>query len=365
MLSTHFKSKDLGRILTEQGQGHFWHAVFLNGAVIVNQDEGTEWTVVQTTPHDADLKAVLEAMDPPKFIYGALGGIGKPYEFEIDEMLTKYVWKADLAIADSFRSSKGRVFLAGDAAHQITPVGGHGMNSGVQDVYDLTWKLDAVLRGYGGDTLLDSYTFERRKIAELNVSQAEKGAMELMLPMFMNAAKYSPEQILAQNQEGEEIRKELKAPMENGHWLHNQNGIILGYRYNGSPILVPDSSPEPPESSVTEYTPTTWPGSRAPHVFLNDGKTSVFDLYGSGFTIVDFSPKGETSDMFGEAASSLDIPISKLHLPEEKHCRQVWERDVVLVRPDGVVAWRVPEGGNWQADKEAVTSILRTAVGKS
>ncbi|KAF2101732.1 hypothetical protein NA57DRAFT_53682 [Rhizodiscina lignyota] len=361
-VSVHFKSKEASKLLQ---QGHYWHMMFLNGAALINQDEGETWTFLQSVPPDADLSAALEALEPRTAIYQSLGGLGQPFNFHIDEILTQYKWKSDLAIAESFRSAKGRVLLAGDAAHQLSPVGGHGMNSGIQDVYGLSWKLVAVLRGYGGDALLDSYSFERRKTAQLNRKMVEKATHEVALPIFTAAITIGAERLMAEDEEAQKIREGLKAQFAEGHWLHGQNGIYIGYRYNGSPIIVPDQAVPEPAESVTELIPTTWPGSRAPHVFLKDGKTSIFDLYGSGFTIVDFTPTGSTADQFLAAAKSLDIPISKVHIPEEKHCRDVWERDVVLVRPDGFVAWRVPTGNSWPGDLDAVTDVLRTAVGKS
>lgn len=114
MLSVHFKSKEIDRLMPF---GQFWHAMFLNGAVMVNQDESETWTVVQTLQADHDLNAALEALEPLSFIYQCLGGLGKPYEIKVDEVLVKYKWKADVAIAESFRSAKGRVFLVGDAGN--------------------------------------------------------------------------------------------------------------------------------------------------------------------------------------------------------------------------------------------------------
>lgn len=241
------------------------------------------------------------------------------------------------------------------------------MNSGIQDAYDLSWKLDAVLRGYGSETLLDSYNFERRKIAQLNLQMVERATMEVVVPFFSIAPSVGAEKLTAQNEEGETIRKSLHPQMSKGHWLHGQDGVVLGYRYNGSPIVVPDvSTPEPLESVslITEFVPTTWPGGRAPHVFLKDGKTSIFDLYGPDFTIVDFTPTGAISDMFVEAANGLGIPLVKLHLHNEKHCRDIWERDLVLVRPDGFVAWRIEANGDGKMNSGDVLNILRRVVGK-
>ncbi|KAL1954421.1 hypothetical protein VTO42DRAFT_1191 [Malbranchea cinnamomea] len=225
-------------------------------------------------------------------------------------------------------------------AHQLTPAGGHGLNSGIHDIYDLTWKLAAVMRGWGGEVLLDSYNAERRSTAELNASIVEKGTLEVVIPWLTRANEIGHDKLLDPTETGEKYRAELRNVILQGHWLHGQNGTVLGYRYNGSPVIVPDRSSHEPPFSITDYIPSTWPGSRAPHVFLSDGKTSIFDLYGPGFSIVDFTPAGEISGQFVVVASELGIPVTRIHLPNEAHCRAIWERDVVLIRPDGFVGWR-------------------------
>lgn len=249
-------------------------------------------------------------------------------------------------------------------AHQLTPAGGHGLNSGIQDVYDLTWKLAAFLRGWGGNGLLDSYNRERRSVAGLNTSMVEKATMEVLLTWVTKAHQIGSENLAAATEDGERCRGELRDAIMPGRWIHNQTGTVMGYRYNGSPIVIADpSTPEPP-TSITEYIPSTWPGARAPHLFLSNGRTSIFDLYGPDFTIVDFTATGTVSEEFIAVASKLDIPITKVHLPKETHCRAIWERDVVLVRPDGFVAWRIsPEGA--QLVESEIKMVLQMAVGRA
>lgn len=250
-------------------------------------------------------------------------------------------------------------------AHQLTPAGGHGMNSGIQDAYDLSWKLAAFLRGWGGDGLLDSYNKERRPVAEVNTAIVVKGTMEVMIPWLTKAQRIAPEKLLARTEDGQRLRDEMKDDILLGEWIHDQTGPAMGYRYNDSPIVIADTSVSEPPTSVSEYIPSTWPGARAPHVFLADGKTSIFDLYGPSFTIVDFTAAGAPSQGFVSVASKLNIPITRLHLPGETHCRLVWERDVVLIRPDGFVAWRCLADSAPLVDASEIERILLVAVGKT
>jgi FAD-dependent monooxygenase len=137
---------------------------------------------------------------------------------------------------------------------------------------------------------------------------------------------------------------------------------------DGSPVILTttnkddEDQEQPPPWDVTRFVPSTWPGGRAPHVFLKDGQTSIFDLFGTGpeYTLVDFTDKGTYSNLFQSAAKKWHTPLKVVHLPDEDHVRKVWERDAVLVRPDDHVAWhakkqRGEEGG---ADVDAEHVLL-------
>ncbi|KAN0102560.1 FAD/NAD(P)-binding domain containing protein [Hyaloscypha variabilis] len=354
----HFKTKDLDKM---QSKGDFWHLTILNGVVVVAQDEVDTYTMHRMIPPGIK----FQLGDPVDFINESLGGVGGPFDIKVDEVLAHGQWQSDLSIADSFRSGKGRVFLAGDAAHQLTPAGGHGLNSGIQDAYDLTWKLVAILHGWGGDRLLDSYNLERRPVAELNTTLVEKATLEVIIPWIAKAHEVGLENLNATTEHGQHCRKEVRDSILKGRWIHEQTGTVMGYRYNNSPVVLSDPSTSEPPTSITEYIPSTWPGARAPHVFLSDGKTSIFDLYGLNFSIIDFTEAGKPSEDFVAVAGKLNIPITKIHLPKEAHCKTIWEREVVLVRPDGFVAWRSPPQGAQGVNVGEIQKILLTAVGRS
>jgi hypothetical protein len=341
-------------------QGQFWHVLFLSGVVLISQNEKQDWTVHTAVAPDVD----PSTLDPHTAIANALSGLtGKPYHVKVDEILVSNVWQPSVYITDKFTSAKSRVFLAGDSAHQLIPTGGYGFNSGVADAVNITWKLAAVLKGYGGRGLLDSYEIERKPVAERNNAESHIN-MNIHTDIWGRVAQSG--KILDRGPGGEALRREVSK-----HYLdHNREnskwGVEYGYRYGGSPVvLLEEDSAQEPRWSTEDYVPTTWPGSRAPHVFLEDGGTSIMDLYArmGSYTLVDFTREGKFGRQFESAASRAGIALTAVHLPDESHARTVWERDAVLIRPDDHVCWRAAESGGTEAID--VGRILRTVVGKS
>ena len=172
------------------------------------------------------------------------------------------------------------MFLAGDAVHLVIPTGGLGMNSGVGDAIDLSWKLAATLQGWGGPNLLASYEIERRQIGDRNV-QASRHASRGRRAW---RAAYKPN-IRDKTPEGAETRANLARIADVEQRKSNEMiGAELGYRYAGSPIIWPEPG-EAPEPDFMKYVPTTWPGARLPHVWLGDG-SAVQDRIGDGYTLL-------------------------------------------------------------------------------
>ena len=356
VIFVHLRSTDLDLMFS---QGHYWHAMPLHGAIIVNQDEKDTFTIHTIVPPGVDLSSLKTS----ELVNRAAGGMHGPVDVRIDELLARGEWAAKVAIADKFRSRAGRVFLAGDAAHQLSPVGGHGLNSGMGDAWDLSWKLSAVIQGWGGEALLQSYDIERRPVAFNNLKMVEKGTYEVVLPMMASAASLGIDLLTADSPEGESARKGLQEQIDKGHWLHNQYGTSMGFRYNDSPVIAHDKEGKEPEYKVEKYVPSSWPGARAPQVLLADGKTSVFDLFQPSFNIVDFTEDGRFGAAFCAAGKSLDVPINHISLPNEQHVRCIWERDAVLVRPDGHLGWRLPQASN-AITHEETTEILKLVTGR-
>lgn len=185
--------------------------------------------------------------------------------------------------------------------------------------------------------------------------------MEVFIPWFTKAQEVGMENLNAKTEYGDKCRQQVRDSIIPGRWVHEQNGTVMGYRYT-SPVVIKDKEGVEPKTSITEYIPSTWPGARAPHVFLKDGKTSTFDLYGPGFSIFDFTKEGRISKAFLDVAGELRVPLTRVHLPDEEHVKAIWERDVVLVRPDGFVAWR--SASQKQVGVEETRKVLGVVTGK-
>jgi 2-polyprenyl-6-methoxyphenol hydroxylase-like FAD-dependent oxidoreductase len=256
---------------------------------------------------------------------------------EAVEVLDTREWSGDAVVAESFRS--GHVLLAGDAAHRMWPSGGHGMNTGLGDVANLGWKLEAVLRGWAPDSLLDTYTAERRPHCERMVRRAWHNyrADNAILP---DRTLDDPGQAQARTRLGERI-----ASTRQTEW--RSLGAQLDVRYPESPLVVSDDSPEPAADPET-YVPTARPGHRAPHVALPDG-SSVLDLVRGRFTLLNLEATADTTAL-AEAFKSRGIPIDVEWVAADG-AREAYGNAIALVRPDGIVAWR---GDTCPVDPELV-----------
>ena len=237
-------------------------------------------------------------------------------------------------VAERFGSA--RVFIAGDAAHLFTPTGGQGYNTSVDDVSNLGWKLAAACLGWGGPALLPSYEAERKPIAERNTAFARAMADSIGridLPAALEDESTAGESARATL--GERLYRHAATEFE-------IPGIHLGVFYAGSPIVVADGTPRPPDD-WHRYTPSAVPGARAPHVWLEDN-VSIFDRFSRDFTLVRFGKDIDTRGLVA-AARKCDMPLTILDVASDE-ARDLYGRDLVLVRPDHHVAWRgnsVPE----------------------
>jgi 2-polyprenyl-6-methoxyphenol hydroxylase-like FAD-dependent oxidoreductase len=284
-----------------QRWGIAWHYQSGPFGVMICQDDREIWTLNALVPQG-------EEPNPKALLRRFLGT-------DIDcEILQANPWTANLLVAESY--GRGRVFIAGDAAHQYIPTGGYGMNTGVADAYDLAWKLAAMHDGWGGPNLLASYEAERRPVGLRN----------------RDASRFHAETkqkiIDAWHVDTDTARAKLAERIEAiGNAENESLGIELGYRYDDSPIVCAEPGALPPD--LVTYRPTARPGARAPNLFLSDG-SALHDLFGPGFTLLDFRGKG---------ATVLGVPIKTLRI-DDANARRLYERDLVLVRPDQHVAWR-------------------------
>lgn len=236
-------------------------------------------------------------------------------------------------VAERFGSE--RTMIAGDAAHLFTPNGGFGMNTGVDDVANLSWKLAAAIQGWGGSRLLSSYESERRPIAIRNTTAARELNVRL-------GTIERPATLEEDSADGAATRDKIGAELaEYGRLTLDTIGVQLGARYDGSPIIDPGGDAAPPDSFTT-YTPSSVPGGRAPHVWLDDvhgPRNSVFDRFGVGFTVLRLSAHAPSTAGLEAAARQRRLPLKVVHVTDPR-ARSLYERDLVLVRPDHHVAWR-------------------------
>ena len=273
-------------------------------------------------------------------------GIDLPYEvLSIDE------WVAHRVVADRYRDR--RVFLAGDACHLHPPYGGFGMNMGVSDGVDLGWKLAAVLQGWGGEALLESYERERRPVH-----------LHVMREAAANHAKFSNALFEAgiedDTAQGEAARARVGQRI-NAEKLSEfyTLGTILGDRYDDSPVIQSCASASCAPRDFLNYVPSSMPGSRAPHAWLHDG-SSLFDHFGPGLTLL--ALPAADAICLQEAAHSADamnIPL-KLLRSDNPALPRLYLNRLTLIRPDQHIAWT---GDVWPAREDF--DVLAMATGRA
>ncbi|MFI6446758.1 FAD-dependent monooxygenase [Kitasatospora sp. NPDC050543] len=298
--------------------------------MLITVDGSKEWV----------LHTARDRMPTPDYIRTALGAP------ELDvEIISTLPWRVRGQVADRFADG-GRVFLIGDAAHAVPPLGAFGMNTGIADAHNLAWKLALVLRGEAGAALLDSYQAERRPVALLTLDQAVRRLADPRLHWGSGPGA---------------AKARAAAGVVNAPVVH------LGYRYDSTAVI--DARPELP--STEQVTLDGAPGSLLPHAWLGDG-VSTLDLVNSRFTLFTRRPDAagpHRPDAWRSAAERLGLPVHEVDLPE------IPVGGALLVRPDGFIAWRTeaiappspdatPRTAPAEALDEALTEVLKAALGR-
>lgn len=298
------------------GKGRHYHVADDRSTFLIVQDDTRHFTLHAVVDSDEEMAAQFEKT------------VAMPVDYE---MLYVGEWKQNLLLADGYR--RGPVFLAGDSAHLVIPTGGLGMNTGVGDAVDLAWKLAATLDGWGGPDLLDSYEVERRQIGERNVAASRYASTGRR--KWRGA--WRPE-IRDATPDGEDARRHLAGIADVEQRKTNEMiGAELGYRYAGSPVVCAEPG-EPPSTNFEDYVPTTWPGSRLPHVWLADGRP-VQDLVGTGYTVLGLDGAAIDTAPLVEALQRIGAPVSVVLL-DDARARRVYGCRLLLLRPDMHVVWR-------------------------
>jgi 2-polyprenyl-6-methoxyphenol hydroxylase-like FAD-dependent oxidoreductase len=297
------------------GHGRHYHVVDDKATFLIMQDSTRHWTLHATVESDAEMKVQFERT------------IGIPIQYE---MLWCGPWRQNLLLADRYQA--GRTFIAGDAAHLVIPTGGLGMNSGVGDAVDLSWKLAATIQGWGGPDLLRSYEIERRQVGDRNIGASRYAS----LGRRKWRSLFRPD-IHDDTPEGRRARDLLIRTADVEQRKSNEMiGAELGYRYVDSPVIC--DIPGGPEHLFREYHPTVWPGARLPNVWLDDGEP-MQDRIGDGYTILALAGTGADVDPLAQALRARGAPVEVLEIPDTV-ARDVYGFDILLLRPDMHVVWR-------------------------
>ncbi|MNK63856.1 2,4-dichlorophenol 6-monooxygenase [compost metagenome] len=260
--------------------------------------------------------------------------------------------------------NKGRVLIAGNAAHRHPPANGLGTNTCVQDGFNLGWKLAMVLRGQAGPGLLDSYTHERLPVGRQVVERAMKSVRD-MRPIS-EALGFEPGQdeaagwanvddLFADTPHGRERRQALRDAVELQNYQFNCHGVEMGQVYASSAV-VPDGAtrPTPERDPELYHHASTFPGASLPHAWLQRGQEqlSTLDLVGRGrFTLLTGVGGDAWRTAAAQVAATLGVPIDVASIGGPRCDAQdvygrwaaladISESGCLLVRPDRHIAWR-------------------------
>lgn len=311
---------------------HYWVLGPYGGGIVGRMDlDGTWWAIA----HGVDARA--DTVDPAALVRRMLGS-------DLDvEVLATDPWAARMLLVDRYRGT--RVFLVGDAAHLNPPWGGHGYNTAIGDAVNLAWKLVAVLRGWAGPALLDSYEAERRPVAEQTIADAATQETQL-------AWAYVHTDIDADTPAGSARRAEVAKALAAKRVEFHSLGLVLGYHYAGSPVIVDDGSPVPKHEPLT-YHGSARPGARLPHRWLPDG-SSLYDHLGPGFTLLRLDGTADATPFVREAEKRR-VPLTVLD-PHGVADPDSYRARLLLARPDQHVAWRGDDAGG-------AAAVLDTVLG--
>ena len=327
MLSIHFRSPDLYQALA---QGPLatpaWQSWIVNpqmrGILVAINGKDEFGMGIQLRAGQSE-----DAVDIDGVLRSLCGTTRVPFRYEV---LNTGTWTAGfMLVAEQFR--KGRLFIAGDAAHLFTPTGGMGYNTSIDDAVNLGWKLAAVAQGWAGSDLLDSYDAERKPIARRNTGFARRMADSI----GRIAMAGDLEEATAS---GADARAALGAALlRHSAAEFNIPGLQLGLRYE-SAVVARDPAPPPPDEPNI-YRPDGYPGGRAPHVDLGEQGASLLDRFGRDFTLLCLGTGPWPQAAWQQAARTLGVPLACVEHADPA-ARDLYGAELVLVRPDHHVAWR-------------------------
>jgi len=314
--SVHFQSRSKDIL---EPWGPAWHYQNPKHGTLISQD-GRERYTLHSALWEGEEEATIDPYDVVRRF------VGKDLDFDL---LLASGWDNNLLLADNYGDR--RVLLAGDSAHQYIPTGGYGMNTGIGDAYALGWMLAATVQGWGGPGLLVAYGGERRPIGLRNREGSGRHAhVRIKVGNVWEDGLDSTDAAAATRERvGQKIA-------DLGNAENESFGIEMGYGYPESPLVFGEDETYP-DDPIT-YHPTTLPGYRVPSLYLENGQ-AIYDLFGRHFTLANFAPDRVDTGAFENAANEMGLPLSVLRLGDYP-ARELYQRDLVLLRPDQHVCWR-------------------------
>ena len=322
--STHIRAPQLASMLPGK-PAWCYYSVNTRRCGTVFAIDGHETWLVHNHLHPDEPE--FDSVDRDQSIRNILG-VDSDFKYEI---ITKEDWVGRRLLSNRFRD--GRVFLAGDAAHLWVPYAGYGMNAGIADATNLAWLLSAAVNGWAHPDILNAYEAERHPITE-QVSHFVMNHAQKMI----KARRAVPHNIEAADAEGEAARQLIGTE---AYDLNVQQfcceGLNFGYFYEKSPIISHESEAAP-AYSMGSFTPSTLPGCRAPHFWLNDG-TSLYDLLGNGYSLLRFDQGIDVKELLQKSAAH-NIPLNVIDLHDQSQRSAAYQHALVLCRTDQHVVWR-------------------------
>ena len=322
--STHIRAPQLAALLPGK-LAWCYYSVNPDRCGTVFAIDGQETWLVHNHLNAQELE--FDSVDRDKSIRHILG-VGPDFEYQI---ITKEDWVGRRLVANRFRN--GKVFLAGDAAHLWVPYAGYGMNAGIADATNLAWLLSARVKGWADESILDAYEAERQPITE-QVSHFVMNHAQKMI----KARSAVPAEIEANNEAGQAARLHMG---QEAYALNVQQfccaGLNFGYFYEKSPIIAFDEE-SAPAYTMGDFTASTVPGCRAPHFWLNDGR-SLYDELGPAYTLMVLDASAQVMPLL-EAAQQAQVPLKVLVLSEQSEVPSAYTHKLLICRTDQHVVWR-------------------------
>jgi len=360
-LMIHFGA-DLRDVVRDRPGVLYWIMDPEAGGVLIAHDIDREWVYMHDFDPDHEKAEDYDDARCRELVTRAIG-----HEHPLT-VLDRATWTMSAQTAQCMRD--GRIFLAGDAAHRFPPTGGLGLNTGVQDVHGLAWKLAALEDGWAPASLLDTYEAERLPVARHNADQSLRNAARLVqVPVALGTTEEPTTARMRATLDSPDGRRGVEEAIAEQAEHFDMLGLQLGYVYENGAI-VPDGSEEPALANpVREYRASSRPGARLPHAWLvvEGRRVSTLDLVRShGFTLLTWRDHAA----WAKAIASLDgVPVAHVRIGEDAsedgtHWSEVCGIEpggALLVRPDQHVAWRARTARD--DAREALRAALAAVLG--